>query len=753
MDGLPFAGPQVPAQAEEQERDPLASYYWNRPAEMVIGELRTREVNHWNALQNRGLPRLWRLIYAQAFGMDPNTARNQTQALEFCGPQANYVRFRIQLTRAHIKQRNQLAQGQRPAFQCIATNDNAASLAQLPICSSALTYVFREAKGEMALAEAADADGYFGEGFLWHRWDKDKGDTQPVQVQEPALDPQTKQPINGPDGQPLMMPPKTVNKRTGLPSYVAMFPWNVVREPNTRTSPWIQTREKTSKAELMAKYPEKAEAISRLTLTRDSEPGMLELFQWDMKSGTDDVLSVKHAYHENCAAVPGGRYIGYVGDVVLWDKPCPLADGLPIKSMCSARYFDTPFGYPESCDLLSVQEMMDELFSQGATNILKFGNQSLWGEDGVEFDPVKFAQGGAFFTLKQNQKPPQVIDWGQLPPIFQYFADKLPQLMSLIDGINPTMLGMPENNITSGVFASLMQSIAEKFVSSSQAAYDNLVTESGNTSLELIRANSDTRFAARVSGMSNAPYMRYFTSDDFANVKSVEVIRQSPVLNNIAGRFEVFDRISKLPRRDRRAAVMLLKTGDDSAYTDQDMSSEILIKKENELLSTGNPTVLQWVVASPVDDHILHCDEHKSALDRLRAQDAPAPNTPDFQTWQLAQQMLIKHINDHAIAWAQTDPVFAAVCSVPPPPMFDPAMGVFTPQAMGTPKSAPTPEPGKGGPGPGQMQAAPQLAPGPNETDEPPGPNGAGKNTAPAQPPKQRPAAAPAQPNNGGGSQ
>jgi hypothetical protein len=207
----------------------------------------------------------------------------------------------------------------------------------------------------------------------------------------------------------------------------------------------------------------------------------------------------------------------------------------------------------------------------------------------------------------------------------------------------------------------------------------------------------------------------------------------------------VFDRITKLPKRERRAAVMLLKTGDDSAYTDQDMSSEILIKKENELMSAGDPSVMQWLVASPVDDHILHCDEHKCALDRLRSMDAPKPNTPDFQSWQLAQQMLIKHINDHAIAWAKTNPVFAAVCSIPPPPMFNPAMGGFVPQVMGTPQSAPPADPGKG-PGAGQMQAAPQVPPGPEETSEPPGPNGTGRPNGKDQGAKQ-PAAS--QPNGG----
>jgi len=158
--------------------------------------------------------------------------------------------------------------------------------------------------------------------------------------------------------------------------------------------------------------------------------------------------------------------------------------------------------------------------------------------------------------------------------------------------------------------------------------------------------------------------------------------------------------------------------------------------------------VLQFVVASQVDDHILHCRSHVAALSRLRCMDPPK-SPQEFIAWQNAQKFLIAHINQHAMAWAQTNPVFAAVCSIPPPPMFDPMMGAFTPQVMGTPASAPSPEPGKG-PGPGQTQAAPQLPPGPQETDQPPGPNGApgsnGKDKGATQP---APQPAP-QPNAGG---
>lgn len=705
-------GPRVmPTGYQMQDgEDPLAAYFAVQPASNVIDELKSRTINHWNALQNRGLPTLWRLSYAQAFGLDPNTGANATQRLQFLGPQQNYIRFRVQLSRSHIKQRNVLAQGQRPSFHCVATNDDASSLAQTPIAGRVMTYIFREADGERVCYEALESDGYFGEGLIWCRWDPSGGDRERVVSREPALDPNTQQPIMV-AGQPMT---KRVvkSKPTGAPTYQSLFPWNVVREPHSRKSPWILTREKASKAELMARYPEKAEELKSLRLKRENEPGMIELYAWDVQSATDDVLAVKHFYHQNDASCPGGRYLGYVDDVVLWDLPCPVARGLPIISICSARYFDTPFGYPEACDLLALQEMIDELLSQSATNILRHGNQSLWAEDGVEFDEKKLAEGGAFFTLKSGQKPPAAIQWAELPEATKFMLEYLPQRMGEISGINSTMRGEPDTNIDSGVFASLMQSIAEKFISSTQAAYDFMLNDVGNTTLELVRANVDSRFAAEVSGESNTPYMQYFTADDFDGVKRVLVQRQSPVLNNIAGRFEVFEKIKDLPRDDRQAAVQLLTTGDTSAFIEDDLSCIVLIRKENEALARGQPAAV-----SPTDDHILHVQKHRSSLDRLRAQSVPSqvmPNgqiNPAYAMRQAAMQMHMEHINQHALQWRRTDPVFAAVCAIPQPPMPDPMSGRLMPSVSGVPRSitqaAGRPTPQLQAPPPANSNAAP----------------------------------------------
>jgi hypothetical protein len=703
-----MSGPTVTA--APQVGNPLNRYFANADWQTLIGELAPREKNYWNALNNRGLPTLWRLLYAQAFGMDPNTARNATQRLEFCGPQANYVRFRVNLARAHIKQRNTLALGQRLSFQCVASNDDAASLAQTPICGKVLTYVFQEAKGEPAMMEALDSDGYFGEGYVWLRWDQESGDVEKQQQQVPSTDAKTGQPLMEANGQPVMQT-KVISKRVGAPTYTPLFPWQVTKETGVRNSNWFVIKEPASKHELMARYPDMAEELEKQALVRDNQPGALELFLWDYSSVTDDTVIVKHFYHKPCAAVPAGRYMGYVNGIKLWDGPCPLETAVPIVQICSAKYFGTSIGYPESGDLLSLQEMIDELLSQAATNVLKHGNQSLWAEDGVEFDPVKVAEGGAFFTLKKDQKPPQAIQWAQLPEATKYLLEYLPLRMGEISGMNSTVRGEPDNNIESGVFASLMQSIAEKFINATQAAYDFAASDVGNFTLEFVHSNVDTRFAAEVSGEANFPYMRYFTSADFDAIKRVRVLRQSPVMNNIAGRFEVFDKTVNLPKDERYAAVQMLATGDSSAWTENDLSCIILIRSENERLCKGIPCDV-----SKTDDPILHVQKHRASLDRLRTQQPPPQGTPEFMAWDRAIQLHVQHISEHCVLWSQTDEIFAFVNGLPKPPAFDPMQGRMTIGGGAPQPGAQHPgaqnsgqQPGGGGPQQGGM---PRLAPG-----------------------------------------
>lgn len=654
--------------------------YWAAaPAEELLGELDRHERAWWTAGARRGYWQLLRLCYAQAYGMDPATgAANTTQQLQCIGPGASIIRFRVQLTRGHIKQRNILAQGERPAFQCLALNDDFQTLSQIPIAQSVVDYLFRAAKGEQAGWKALESDGYFGEGGVWGRWDADGGDEVTIMRSQPAID-DLGQPMAWPDGQTIMKPtPERV--KSGAPTLTAIYPWQIVREANAENSPWIMIREKRNKWELAAAYPEVKNAILSASNLRD-QLGIAELFAYDLAGATDDIVIVRHFYHRDSAALPGGRYVGTVNGAILWDLPNPLPSGNPVKFVCTGRYFGTSFGYPEAADLLSLQEMIDELLTQGANNLMRFGNQSLWAEDGVEVDMRKIAEGGGFFTLKPQQSPPRTIDWAKIPDAGKWMLEFLVERMNEISGMNSVARGAPEANIQSGAFAALMLNIAQKFVSATEASNDEMRNDVANMLLDLVRANSEAPFLAEVSGANQAPYLKQFTKQDLSGVRRVQVATTSPLMRTIPGRLEVFQALTPLSKEQRSAAYQLITTGNADAFVELDSTCSLLIQYENERLMRGEP-----VEPSVTDDPILHCEKHRAALDRIRTMDNPDPR---------AIQTILEHIAQHGMAWAGIDPVMAAMLGLPQPPILPGTpMNVTSPVG---PEPQPEPAPNAGG--------------------------------------------------------
>jgi hypothetical protein len=453
-------------------------------------------------------------------------------------------------------------------------------------------------------------------------------------------------------------------------------------------------REVVSKHAVAARYapgntPEEQKLRNAILSTNNlrSEAGIAEMFAYDIGATTTDQIIVRHFYHERCEYLPEGRYIGVCGDEVLWDEPNPLPEGNPIVSICSAKYFGTQFGYPECSDLLAVQEMLDEMYTQTANNALRYGNQSLWAEDGVEVDMDKLSKGGGFFNYKTGQQPPQAIQWAEMPRITEYLLENLPELMNFMSGMNSVARGAPESNIESGTFAALMLNIAQKFVSATEQSLEQARNDIGNMLLSFLHANADTEFVGMVAGENQAPYLRCFKGTDFAGIQRVQVSTASPLMRTIPGRFEVLNAIKDIPdRRDKAAAYQMLNTGVSTAFSDPLMSEKLLIQWENEQLMKGI-----WVEPASIDDHVQHGEDHKSLANKLRTM--PVTDNPqEMQQRQAALELVLQHTGVHAVTWATSDPIFCDMLKIPRPAMPANPFGTLPVQGMpstGEPTGAP----------------------------------------------------------------
>lgn len=642
-------------------------YFGSAPKEQLPGLLPTLETSWREALNRHQIPRAWYLIWCQTYGVDPKTS-HQT-GVQYLGPELDTLRFRTNLSRPNVRQSIMLALGERPKFQGVATNNDVASLAQVPMTNKLIDYALREANIDAKAYAAVEADRYFGQGYLWLTWDATGGEMVPGMVVATDV-----------DGKPVMQP----NEMTGEPEPVLqpgqvksgalvlkrLFPWQVVTETFIEEPSWYIVKEPISKNELAGRYPElrdKILAVDNLDAELDRE-----LFAFETATATKDIVVLRHVYHKACPAVPQGRHTQVLADIVLEDNPCPLAEDMPVFPMCTMRYFATSLGYPEVADLVAQQEVLDDVLSQVVNNLMKFGNESLWAEDGVEWDKDAVAEGGGFFRVGQGQKAPQAIQWAAMPEIAKYLLEYLPGTMNQIAGLNATVLGKPEANVASGTAMALLVNVAERYQHSTQAAYDQLLFRTANGALEFIRNNAENGYAVAVTGVGNQPYMQYFKQQQVNSVRRVQIIRANPLMATFPVRLDVFKAIVGLPKPEKRQAIELLMTGNMDAFTEEDETQTFLIRYENEQLLSG-----VQVPAMADDDHRIHNLSHRATRDKLRC--LPPSNDPKVEQQRTNAMLAINaHMVDHVQKWLSLDPTLGMTVGVPPaqqPAMPLPAPG------------------------------------------------------------------------------
>lgn len=650
-------------------------YFGAAPKDQLAGLLPTIETSWREVINRHQLPRAWYLIWCQTFGVDPKTA-HQT-GVQYMGPELDALRFRTNLSRPNVRQSIMLALGERPKFQGVATNNDVASLAQVPLTNQLIDYALREAEIDARAYAAVEADRYFGQGFLWLTWDATAGEMVPGMVLakdeegQPVMQPKLDQnglavlkPDGTPEQEPILQPGQV---KSGALVLRRLYPWQVISEAFIEESSWYIIKEPISKYELAGRYPELADKILAVdNLNSDFDR---ELFAFETATATQDIVILRHVYHKVCPAVPRGRHAQVLSDIVLEDNPCPLAEDMPVFPMCTMKYFGTSLGYPEVSDLVAQQEVLDDVLSQVVNNLMKFGNESLWAEDGVEFDKDAIAEGGGFFRLGANQKPPQAIQWAAMPDIAKYLLEFIPGTMNQVSGLNATVLGKPEANVASGTAMALLVNVAERYQHATQAAYDAMLYKVANGALEFIRTCAENGYAAEVSGVGNQPYMKYFKTQTVQSVRRVQVVRANPLMSTFPVRLDVLNAVVKLPKPEKRQAIELLMTGNMDAFTEEDETQTFLIRYENEQLLQG-----AQVPAMADDDHRIHNLSHRASRDKLRCQTpSDDPKVEKLRIMAIAAHNA--HMLDHVQKWLELDPTLGMTVGVPPAQTDQPMPG------------------------------------------------------------------------------
>jgi hypothetical protein len=636
---------------DDDEVSPVEVYWAKRDARELVSTLQDKEIEFFDALKRRGFMRMWRYMWAQYYGQDPNAVGGfETQMITVAGEDGELLNFRLNEVRPLVRKQIQLVVGERPAFQCQAVNTDYATLGQVNICDSIIEYVYREAHAERQEWEVAESDSNYGAGFGWVRWDPDRGDEVEVTEQVPIpANPYAQPPI--PEGATAPMP---VMKRAGAPTVTVVHPWEMIQEASSKSHLWREIRERASKWELIATYPELAEKIRGL---KGLDEWVTEaLFGFNDAEDDSDELIVKHFYHERCVALPEGRYLGFVGDVVLWDTSCPVSKGLPIVEMCSERFEGTSFGYANGWELIASNQLSDQITSDMASNLATFGRTVIGVYDGTKFDVDALANGHRVLNIPAGASPPVPINFSGIPAAAQWALEYLNQGRARISGINEAAQGNPEAQVSSGSYLSLLHNIAIESQQPRQTAFDMYRERMANLMLDLVRQRASAPFLVSIAGLDERPYLRQFTADKLSGVKRVIVKTANPMMRSQAGRMDVFNAVKQIPNsNDRAAAIELVVSGNAKNFAKTERSEDMAIAWENEQLAQG--------IKVPIhksDDPYKHWPKHKADLNARREELLSNPS---------ALEAFNQHMEDHEIFFTQMlSPDVCALMGIQPSP-------------------------------------------------------------------------------------
>lgn len=645
--------PQLP-QVQMDNEPPLTEeegYWAARKAMDVLSVLKTKEQEYFDALERRGLLYMWRAMWAQYYGQSSDGVGFESQMISATGEDGELLTFRLQQVRPLIQRQIQMAVGERAAFQCHALNDDYATRAQINTCDSIIEYTYRESHAERKERDILEGDSNFGAAFGWCRWDPEAGD-------EVTFDEQ--QPIPGdPSGATTPVP---ITKRSGAPDVGVLYPWELIQDRAVKKHMWREARERTSRWELIAKYPELARKIKAIHGLDEYTTAALFGYEDDDIASDDDVI-VKHFYHERCAALRDGRYIGFVGDVVLWDLPCPTSEGMPIVEMCSERFIGSTFGYASGWDLMAPNQLIDQITSDMASNLATFGRQVIGVYEGTEFDVDELANGHRVLTLPTNSQPPVPMNFAGIPESARWALEFLIRQMQSNSGINAVAMGDPQANISSGSMAALFHEIAVEFQGPRQTAFDEYREAMANLQLDMVRQRASAPFLIEVAGLEERPYLQEFTKDTLSGVRRVVVKTSNPMMRSQAGRLDIFNAVKMIQNpADRAAAIEGITTGNFKDFAKVERSEKMSIVWENEQLANGVD-----VPVSILDNPFVHFREHKAEFDARR--EALMTDSRQLATF-------LNHILQHQMVYeTQMTPTIAEWLGIPPPPQYRMMMG------------------------------------------------------------------------------
>jgi len=622
-----------------------SSVYWaNLQNEELGGALWGKVEDYRQYLTTSGQLVLWQNLfeaYYREYWMQGTNEKG--------GSNAQYTHTHINQFKSILERLQSIISQQRIKWQARAANGDSQSLKQTILANELLDYYLRTKNLTSLIANVVDWGFLLGEGFLALTWDS-QGGKLVGQTQEE-------------DGSMIEIHQGDVRASVYDPTCV-------VRDAAGKSwdaCDWIITIEQRNKYDEATKYPELADKLVSLTMDKTNE--MYWHFQPNWWFPSDDAISVYHFYHKRTPACPDGRYVKfYADDMVVIQTGLPYEE-IPVHRFAPQEHLGTAFGYSVATNLLPIQQSYDVITDSIQTNHEIFGVQSVIGYEGSNFQWQTIANGLTYMTVDpvagvpdSMPKPLNLLD---VAPDSYAYQQTLVQMMQTISGVNSVARGEPPEGVTAGTALALIQSMALQTNMPAQLRYATFLEHAGSGLISLLRVYASVPRMAEIAGKENRSFVKEFSNKDLNQIQRVFVELGNPLTDTVPGRLAMAqDLLNQHMISTPQEYLTVLKTGTLDPMLNGDEAELLLIRKENELLSEGQPALVL-----EMDAHQIHITEHRSVL-----ADPETRNNPD----------LVKNVMAHIQAHQQ----FLAAAAMPAPGAPAPA-----------PAAPPGPQkPGAGGP-------------------------------------------------------
>lgn len=642
--------------------------YWaTLPPKDLVRECKQRVTDYVTFLQISGRLERWQRNYANYYGSSTATPASSNK-LSTAGYNGEYTTMKVNDYRNLLTHLVVLTTQGRPALKCKAANTDVQSRTDTIIGDTLLEYALSTEHAETDLKRCVELALLYDEAELLQLWDQNIGDDW-------MEDPET--------GEMLHI---------GDIEQTVFAPCDVVRDVNLRSSNnfWKIYRMQKNRYDLVANFPAFEDEILAAPSQESYLPGIYT-FAVANSTTNHDLIDCFLLVHKKCSSLRQGRLTFYVGDEALIDGPLPY-DEPTWGRIVPAEQDQTPFGYSQGNDLLSLEEGKDALLSIILSNEVTFGGQNIACKKGLG---ITWSQLGEGFNLFEVPNPKDDIVPLQLtktaPELFN-FIKMLDGKETQLSGLNDTVRGNPQENIQSGSAMALIQAQAIQFISGLQESYTQLLETWGNHRISIYKKYADQERVGDIAGKSNAAYMKSFkwNKDSIKSIKRVKVEVVSALSKTYAGKLTMAQDLlksGKLSRPDEYFTV--IETGRLEPLYHDELARLIMIAAENEALQENTP-----VVALVTDLHLEHIEAHSALL-----------NDPETRIKNHAlRDRVTAHIVEHMNIVSTMSPVtaWATGNQLPPQPA--------TPG--GSPGMAPPPRQ-KLPPSPGPQKPPPNTAPGP----------------------------------------